>query len=129
MAEILHQKVRNLADGEVVTFLVELCKGAEFPMDYDPSYTVEDLLSLVLQCHAPHLVLGSFYDPDSLVTRRVDKLPDPLRKLAVEIGVLHRVNLGDYDRRAFLTFLKASYPSQKKLFASISQGRRRIRRR
>jgi hypothetical protein len=121
----LNRPISELPDGEVVTFLDQLCAGARFPWHRDPSCTVHDLLSLILQCEAPNLNNRSFPIPNDFVVCRIGKLPEPLWRLASEIARHFKVGIGEFEGRSFLVLLKAVYPPGKKLFAAAAKGAKR----
>jgi hypothetical protein len=97
----------------VSAFLDELCAEAEYSRNPGLGYTVDDLLSAVLQCHAPHLTKAHFPMPGSPLTTSMGKLNDVLHSLALEIATNRGVQVGQFDSKCFLVFLKAAYPRVK----------------
>ena len=97
----------------ISAFLDELCIEARYPRDAGPGYTVDDLLSAILQCHAPHLTKDYFPMPGSPLTTSMGKLNDALHSLAFEIATNRALQVGQFDSQSFLSFLKAAYPRVK----------------
>ena len=114
MQPLLHSRIERLESPQIRNFLTELCLGAEFPTAHEPCYTVDNLLVLVLQLHNRSLTLNHFPLPGSSLTLQMQQLHGPLHCLAREIAVNRGIQIGQFDGRAFLTFLKAAYCMPKK---------------
>lgn len=97
----------------ISAFLDELCTEAKYPRNPGIGYTVDDLLSVVFQRHAPHLTKHYFPMPGSPLTTAIGKLNDALRSLAFEIATNRGLHIGQFDSQFFIKFLKAAYPPMK----------------
>lgn len=109
MQPLLHSRIELLESPQIRSFLTELCLGAEFPAAHEPCCTVDNLLVLVLQLHNRSLTLNHFPLPGSSLTFQMQQLNGSLHCLAREIAVNRGIQIGRYDGKAFLTFLKAAY--------------------
>lgn len=114
METILHSRIERLEFPEIHDLLANLCFGADFPTSHDACCTVDNLLVLVLQLHNPKLTLNHFPFPGCLLTARINQLEGPVHLLAREIALNRGVQIGQFDGKAFLTFLKAAYSAPSK---------------
>jgi hypothetical protein len=114
MQTLLHSRIELLESSQIRSFLAELCFGADYPTVHEPCCTVDNLLVLVLQLHNPNLTLNHFPFPNCPLTMRVHQLEGPIHLLAREIALNRGVQIGQFDGKAFLTFLKAAYSATRK---------------
>ena len=114
MQTLLHSRIELLESPQIRSFLEELCFGAGFPTVHEPCCTVDNLLVLVLQLHNRSLTLNHFPLPGSSLTLQMQQLDGTLHCLAREIAVNRGIQIGGFDGKAFLTFLKAAYSAPMK---------------
>lgn len=110
---ILHLELGQIVCPTTSCFLVQLCRDVGFPPNPGPGYTIENLLSIIFQRHAPDLTKNHFPLPNHPLTTKIFKLEEPLYELAREIAVGHGFQIGKFDEKCFLTLLKSAFPPYK----------------